>query len=250
MIDRWAQLASIAPRVANGLSNAPGINQLLRKALGLAPQREIPQFAVANFQEWARKHNVPDCSGQRDDGSNAAATDGREVILWVDTFNNYFRPGTSEAAFEVLTEAGFNVRAPQKHFCCGRPLYDFGMLDRAKKYLQRILNVLGPQIDSGIPIVVLEPSCASVFRDELVDLFPKDERAGRLRRQTFLLSEFLAKAPGYTPPKLSQKVLLHGHCHHKSLMKMNDEEAILRRMGVELTSLNAGCCGMAGPFWI
>ena len=248
MIDRWARLAAIAPRIANGLSSAPGVNQLLRKALGLAQQREIPQFAAASFQHWAKTRSVPDCDGQEIKGTEASANDGREVILWADTFNNYFRPGTSQAAFEVLTAAGFHVRVPQKHFCCGRPLYDFGMLDRAKKYLQRILHILGPQIDSGFPIVVLEPSCASVFRDELANLFPDDARADRLRRQTFLLSEFLAKAPGYQPPRLSEKVLLHGHCHHKSLMKMNDEEALLRKMGVELTSLDSGCCGMAGPF--
>ncbi len=248
MIDRWASLAAIAPRMANGLSNAPGVNQLLRKALGLAPQREIPRFADENFQHWARTRSVPDCGEHETQAGNVPASDGREVILWADTFNNYFRPGTSQAAWEVLTAAGFHVRVPQKHFCCGRPLYDFGMLDRAKNYLQRILNVLGPQIDSGLPIVVLEPSCASVFRDELTNLFPDDARADRLRRQTFLLSEFLAKAPGYQPPRLSGKVLLHGHCHHKSLMKMNDEEELLRKMGIELTSLDSGCCGMAGPF--
>ena len=248
MIDRWARLATIAPRIANGLSSAPGVNQLLRKALGLAKQREIPQFAVKSFQHWAKTRGVPDCDGQEITGTDVSANHGRGVILWADTFNNYFRPGTSQAALEVLTAAGFHVRVPQKHFCCGRPLYDFGMLNRAKKYLQRILHLLGPQIDAGLPIVVLEPSCASVFRDELANLFPNDARADRLRRQTFLLSEFLAKAPGYEPPRLSQKVLLHGHCHHKSLMKMNDEEALLRKMGVELTSLDSGCCGMAGPF--
>lgn len=245
MIDQWASLAAFAPRLANSISNAPGVNQILRKALGLAPQREIPQFAVSNFKQWARRHGVPDCSGQC--GQDAAGN-GRDVILWADTFNNYFRPGTGQAAHEVLKAAGFNVYVPQKHLCCGRPLYDFGMLGQAKRYLRRILQFLGPQIDAGIPIVVLEPSCASVFRDELVNLFPDNARAVRLRRQTFLLSEFLAKAPGYEPPQLSQKVLLHGHCHHKSVMKMNDEEALLRKMGVELKALDAGCCGMAGPF--
>jgi Fe-S oxidoreductase len=110
------------------------------------------------------------------------------------------------------------------------------------------LQVLGPQIDAGIPIVVLEPSCASVFRDELGNLFPGDARAERLRRQTFLLSEILAKTPDYRPPRLQKRVLLHGHCHHKAVMKMNDEEALLRKMGVELQTLDAGCCGMAGPF--
>jgi Fe-S oxidoreductase len=133
--------------------------------------------------------------------------------------------------------------------CCGRPLYDFGLLDRAKTYLQHVLHALGSEIDAGRPIIVLEPSCASVFRDELRNLFPDDPRADRLRRQTFLLSEFLEhQAPGYAPPRLARKVLLHGHCHHKALMKMTDEESLLRKMGAELESIDAGCCGMAGPF--
>jgi Fe-S oxidoreductase len=133
--------------------------------------------------------------------------------------------------------------------CCGRPLYDFGMLDLAKAYLLRILETLGPELDAGLPIVVLEPSCASVFRDELRNLLPNDPRAARLRNQTLLLSEFLEHhAPGYTPPQLPREVLLHGHCHHKALMKMDDEESLLRKMGAKLQTLDSGCCGMAGPF--
>ena len=99
---------------------------------------------------------------------------GREVILWADTFNNYFHPATSRAALDVLQAAGARVTVPRERLCCGRPLYDFGMLDRAKAYLQRVMDHLAPQIDAGVPIVVLEPSCASVFRDELRNLFPTD----------------------------------------------------------------------------
>jgi Fe-S oxidoreductase len=171
------------------------------------------------------------------------------VILWADTFNNYFHPETSRAALNVLQGAGFRVTVPQAHLCCGRPLYDFGLLDKAKEYLEKIMNVLGAQIKAGIPIVVLEPSCASVFRDELRNLFPRDVRAAKLRGQTFLFSEFLQRyAPGYTPPQLSGKVLLHGHCHHKSLMGLGDEESLLRKTGADLQSIDSGCCGMAGPF--
>jgi Fe-S oxidoreductase len=111
------------------------------------------------------------------------------------------------------------------------------------------MDALGAEIDTGSPIVVLEPSCASVFRDELRNLFPRDPRASRLRQQTFLLSEFLQnRAPGYAPPTLPEKILLHGHCHHKALMKMGDEESLLRRMGAEVQCPDTGCCGMAGPF--
>jgi Fe-S oxidoreductase len=97
-------------------------------------------------------------------------------------------------------------------------------------------------------MVVLEPSCASVFRDELRGLYPGNARAERLRNQTFLLSEFLERsAPEFRPP-LERGVLLHGHCHHKALMKMTDEESVLKKMGATVTSPDAGCCGMAGPF--
>ena len=169
--------------------------------------------------------------------------------MWADTFNNYFHPETSRAALEVLRAAGFRVTVPHLHLCCGRPLYDFGMLDRAKSYLRRILQALEAPINAGVPIVVLEPSCAAVFRDELRGLFPGDTLAARLRSQVFLLSEFLERhAPEYRPPHLSRAVLLHGHCHHKALMKWNDEESLLRKMGVDLESLDSGCCGMAGPF--
>ena len=242
-VDRWAKLASHAPGFANFLSNTPGCKQILRKALNIAPERNLPRVARSSFQRWARETKVPALTGG-DQGATRPA-----VILWADTFNNYFRPEVSRAAWEVLTHAGFEVRVSGKHFCCGRPLYDFGMLDRARQYLADILEGLGTQIDAGMPIVVLEPSCASVFRDELRNLFPGDARADRLRRQTFLLSEFLEHhAPGYQPPHLDRKVVLHGHCHHKALMKMKDEESLLRTMGASLQSLDAGCCGMAGPF--
>jgi Fe-S oxidoreductase len=123
------------------------------------------------------------------------------------------------------------------------------MIDQAKRYLARVLAALGPQIDAGLPLIVLEPSCASVFRDELRNLFPDDARAARLRSQTFLLSEFLERhAPDYQVPQLARKVLLHGHCHHKAVLKFGDQESLLRKMGVELESLDSGCCGMAGAF--
>jgi Fe-S oxidoreductase len=246
MIDRWAALGSKAPWLANFFSSAPGFRHALQGVLHLAPQRKMPQLARSTFQSWARKNLVPALGGAN---GSATASGKSDVILWADTFNNYFHPETSRAALEVLQGAGFNVIVPQIHLCCGRPLYDFGLLDRAKQYLERILSVLTAQITAGIPLVVLEPSCASVFRDELRNLFPLDLRAAKLRGQTFLLSEFLEHhAPGYTPPQLPGKVLLHGHCHHKSLMGLGDEESLFKKMGADLQSVDSGCCGMAGPF--
>jgi Fe-S oxidoreductase len=149
----------------------------------------------------------------------------------------------------VLEDAGFVVQIRSEHLCCGRPLYDFGMLDRAKQYLENVLDVLGEEIDAGTPIVILEPSCASVFRDELRNLLPENTRAMRLGSQTFLLGEFLERfRPDYRLPLLDREVLLHGHCHQKSVLSMSYDETLLRQMGVRLRTLDSGCCGMAGPF--
>jgi FAD/FMN-containing dehydrogenase/Fe-S oxidoreductase len=247
-IDRCARLASIAPHIANFLSHAPGFDDVLRSLLGLPKERRLPRFAKRTFQSWVRSRKRSAAQGLKSGGSPTGAGK-RTVILWPDTFTNYFHPEIGQAALEVLEEAGVQVQVPQSHLCCGRPLYDFGMLDHAKKYLTRIMQSLGAEIDAGLPIVVLEPSCASVFRDELRGLFPKDPRAARLREQTLLLSDFLhSRVPGYKPPKLQRKVLLHGHCHHKALMTVAAEEALLRKMGVELESPDSGCCGMAGAF--
>jgi len=128
-------------------------------------------------------------------------------------------------------------------------LYDFGMLDRAADYLRRVMRALGPEIDKGRPIVVLEPSCASVFRDELRNLFPTEPRAIQLSSQTFLFGEFLTQhAPGYQPPRLSERVLLHSHCHERAVLKSGADATLFRQMGADVQTLDAGCCGMAGPF--
>jgi FAD/FMN-containing dehydrogenase/Fe-S oxidoreductase len=249
MIDAWGHLASFAPGIANFLGRAPGLSHLVRGALHLAPERQIPMFSRTTFQRWHRKHRGSAQKHAIERGSVNPAVSRGKVILWTDTFNNYFHPETSQAALDVLEDAGFDVAVPTQRLCCGRPLYDFGMLDKAKAYLRRILEALGEQIDAGVPMIVLEPSCASVFRDELHNLFPTEARASRLGSQTFLLSEFLEHhAPRYRPPRLSRKILLHGHCHQKSLMRMNNDESLLRKMGVDLQPVDSGCCGMAGAF--
>jgi FAD/FMN-containing dehydrogenase/Fe-S oxidoreductase len=241
-IDRWARLASAAPGTANFIGRAPGFRELLELILELAPQRQLPQFARLSFRRWAQRHR-PGLFVRK------PSADRPQALLWVDTFNNYFHPETSQAAVEVLEQAGFAVKCPRDVLCCGRPLYDFGMLTEAKRYLTKIMEALGEEIDAGLPFVVLEPSCASVFRDELRNLFPRDARAKRLQQQTFLLSEFLENhVSRYGPPQLRGKVLLHGHCHHKALMKMRDEESLLRRTGATVDCPDTGCCGMAGPF--
>jgi len=231
-IDVWAGLGSKMPRMANGFMQMLP----LRTVLGVSAKREFPPLAPQTFRSWFRH-------------ARAAKAKGEPVLLWPDTFNNYFFPDTAKAAAAVLQAAGFEVRVPRKVLCCGRPLYDWGMLDRAKRLLLEIVDALRSEIEQQIPIVVLEPSCASVFRDEVINLFPKDDRARALSQQTFLLSEFLQKkAPHFELPRLPRKALVHGHCHHKSIMKMTDEEAVLSRMGVDYYAPAPGCCGMAGAF--
>ena len=150
---------------------------------------------------------------------------------------------------EVLEAAGLRVTIPRSVLCCGRPLYDYGMLDLARRTLRQILHVLRDEIESGVPVIVLEPSCAAVFRDELIALFPDDENARRLSAQTYVLAEFLRKkAPEFRTPALARRAILQGHCHQRAIMKMSDEEEILRRMGLEVTTPEPGCCGMAGAF--
>jgi Fe-S oxidoreductase len=169
--------------------------------------------------------------------------------VWADTFNNYFFPETAQAATEVLESAGFQVKVPMRHLCCGRPLYDYGFLDLAKGYLRKIMKTLRKDIEAGVPLVVLEPSCATVFRDELGNLFPKDPLAKKLKEQTLVLSELLEKkAPDFKVPRLARRAVVQGHCHHKSVIRFDDEKKLLDKIGLDYKLLSSGCCGMAGSF--
>jgi Fe-S oxidoreductase len=235
-IDLWARFASKAPFLANLPTQLPVLRNLAKWAVGMPQQRKVPAFASQTFRSWFAKRI-------------AKNPQGSSVLLWPDTFNNYFHPDTAKSAVEVLEAAGFHVRLPRRILCCGRPLYDFGLLDRAKRLLGQTLDTLEAELKAGIPIVVLEPSCAAVFRDELLNLFSKDERAQKLSQQTLLLSEFLEKEAKHFPlPKLKRKALIHGHCHHKSVMGMTAEESVLKNMGMDFYAPAFGCCGMAGSF--
>lgn len=232
----WARLASNAPGLVNLATQLPFLRDIAKLVAGMPRERSIPAFAPQTFRDWFARRAVVN-------------RDAPPVLLWPDTFNNYFLPATAKAGVEVLEAAGFQVILPETSLCCGRPLYDFGMLDRAKSMLLDILDVLEPEIEAGISVVVLEPSCASVFRDELLNLFPADARARRLSQQTLLLSEFLAKkAQHFELPRLERRALVHSHCHHKSVMQMADQESVLRRMGLDYYAPAPGCCGMAGAF--
>lgn len=238
-MDRWAHLASAAPALANLPLRTPSVSTIIKSMLRVAPQRELPRFAPKSFRA------IFSSAKPALNGSNR-----KDVLLWADTWNNYFHPQALIAAAKILNTSGNNVKISPKHVCCGRPLYDFGFLDEARRYLRQILTQFAPQIDAGLPVVMLEPSCASVFQDELINFFPKDERAIRLSRQTVMLSEMLAhNTHSWQPPQLAgRRVVVHGHCHQKALMTMEDEIHLLRATGAQVVLLDSGCCGMAGPF--
>lgn len=235
-IGLWSQWAGHAPTVANFLTQTPGLRAIAKWAAGMEPKRKIPPFAPQSFQQWFAARQVRNAGAER-------------VVLWPDTFINYFQPEVGRAAVEVLEQAGFQVEVPREKVCCGRPLFDYGYLDTAKRWLRHVLQTMRPAIESGSPLVVLEPSCAATFRDELVNLFPNNEDAKRLRSQTLLLSEFLEqKAPQYRIPRMQRQAVLHGHCHHKAVMGMDAERKVLQKMGLEVNAPDSGCCGMAGAF--
>ena len=235
MIGRWAPLAAALPGLTNLVTQTPGLASIAKAVAGIAPERDIARFAPRSFRKLYARH------------ASKAAGDQR-VMLWPDTFNNYFHPETAMAAVRVLEHAGYRVEIPSLRLCCGRPLYDFGLLDQAKQQLRDILDALRPAIDAGVPLVGLEPACLAVFRDEMVNLFPNDAQALKLAKQTYLFSEFLNKVARYKPPALKMKALVHGHCHQKAVVGMADEVALLGAMGLDFDLLDSGCCGMAGSF--
>ena len=223
-IGEWAPLAAKMPRLANLLS------PFARGLAGVARQRSLPTFASHTFRSQFKKRG-----GET------------PVVLFDDTFNNHFRPQTAAAAQTLLERAGCAVALPSQHVCCGRPYYDFGMLDEAKASLERVLETLAPQLERGLPVVVLEPGCLSVFRDEMAKLFPGDARAVRLAGAATSLSELLLKVDARLPA-LDARVLMHGHCHQKALWGTQADAEILKRCGVEAFAPDTGCCGMAGSF--
>jgi FAD/FMN-containing dehydrogenase/Fe-S oxidoreductase len=232
-----ARLASYAPSIANLLAHAPLMADLAKKALAIHPDRELPRFAQQTFRSWFERRKAPGASM-------------REVVLFPDTFTNFLEPHVAIAAVEVLERAGFRVIVPRDELCCGRPLYDQGMLERAKARLREVMDALDPFVAVGIPIVGLEPSCILTFRDELPSLFSEDPRAEAIASSVFMLDEFLVRhAPDFAPPKRRRRTLVQGHCHQKAIAGVENEVTLLSHAaGAQLEVLDAGCCGMAGAF--
>ena len=153
-IDLWMRAASHVPGLVNLTTQLPGLSGLAKLAAGIPTQRRIPAFAPQTFKDWWEQQS-PRRDGRirpsRRQGQGAQFRKESPVLLWADTFNNHFLPATAKAAVEVLEAAGFDVSVPRAHLCCGRPLYDVGMLDRAKALLLQIMDELLPEIEAPRP---------------------------------------------------------------------------------------------------
>jgi FAD/FMN-containing dehydrogenase/Fe-S oxidoreductase len=233
-IDWWASLASLTPRLVNGLSSFTPLAAPLQWCLGIAPRRRLPRFATQTFQRWMRTH--------------PPRSEGRPVVLWSDTFTNHFHPAVGRAAVAVLESLGYHVIVPPQT-CCGRPLYDFGLLESAREHLDDVFATLAETAPAEVPIVVLEPSCFAVFQDEARALSNDRPIARALSERAVLFDSFIA---GHLErgelPATSGEVLAHVHCHQRAMVGIEPTSRALGAAGLEARVLDAGCCGMAGSF--
>jgi Fe-S oxidoreductase len=235
LIDQASRVASQIPELVNFVTHAPGMARAAKLAAGMAPAREIPRFAPLTLQRWWRDRGGTD------------NPHGPRVVLWPDTFNNYFHTDVGVACVEAIEAAGWQVVLPDGHVCCGRPLYDYGFLGLAQRYLRRTLDVLRADIREGTPVVGMEPSCLAVFKDELTGMLPHDDDAARLAGNAMHFAEFFERHE-IPVPRLERQALVWGHCHHKATGGMDPEHALLRRMGVDIQPVSGGCCGLAGSW--
>ena len=233
-----ARVAAVAPAAVNAVAHTRGLSTALKAIGGIDPHRDIPRFATRPFTaEFA------------DPRPRSADAPRGTVVLWPDTFTNNFDTGIARAALEVLEAAGFAIEVPRRAVCCGLTWISTGQLDVAKRVLTRTLDVLRPALRHGIPVVVLEPSCAAVFRSDLPELLNGDEDAHRLSELTRTLGEVLGeRAPDWRPPRLPLEAIVQPHCHQHAIFGMAGDKGALSSAGVDATILDAGCCGLAGNF--
>jgi FAD/FMN-containing dehydrogenase/Fe-S oxidoreductase len=227
-IHRWARLADSAPWLANFGAGNP----VAKWIAGVDQRRDMPRF-----ERSFRKQFRP------------GRTSGDRVMLWPDTFNNHFRPATAMAAARLLEGAGYQVSIPDRHLCCGRPLYDWGYLEEAKALWEETFSALRNAIAQQIPVIGLEPACTSSFKDELVSLFPDREEARKLSKQVVHITDFvLANFDRFRAPQSGGSAVVQAHCHHHAVIGFQSELDLLDRLGIEVDRPPQGCCGMAGAF--
>ena len=238
-LPRYAPLASRFAPLANLLQD------IGKTGLGFASQRSLPKWRSDSF--LARSSAAP------------AHDAAKEVVLLVDTFNNYFEPGNAHAALAVLEAAGYRVHIArasggERPLCCGRTFLASGLVDEARAEARRMLHALEPYLEDGIPVVGLEPSCLYTLRDEFKSMLPGAE-ADALAARAFLFEEFLAAEhkAGSLNLKLNalpqKKALLHGHCHQKAFGAMSAVQQVLGLVPeLNIGTVESSCCGMAGAF--
>ena len=231
-----ALLAARAPGLVNAAGRAPVLGRAIKQAGGIDQHRELPLFAGERFTHW---------HAQR--GSRPG---GKKVILWPDTFTNSVHPAVGRAAVAVLEDAGFTVEVPARPVCCGLTWISTGQLGMARRMLARTLRVLRPALQAGTQVVVLEPSCAAVFRSDAAELLGSDD-ARLLAGQTRTLAEILTEAGWHTParPVVGRRAAIaQVHCHQHAIMGFDADAKLLQACGVDLDVLDSGCCGLAGNF--
>ncbi len=245
--------------MVNLAGRTPGLSSLAKRAGGIDSQRDLPRFARQRFTAWyARRHRTPAVPSASSPGISPP-DDRRRVILWPDTFSNNFHPEVAKAAVAVLEQAGFSVDVPARPLCCGLTWISTGQLRMARRMLRRTIRALRPDLRAGVPVVVLEPSCAAVFRADAAELLGSDD-ARLLAERTRTLAELLVEA-GWQPDGLLEGLSREGesgarnhraiaqvHCHQHAIMGFDPDTEILRRCGVDVDVLDTGCCGLAGNF--
>jgi Fe-S oxidoreductase len=215
---------------------APGLARLAKRAGGIDTRRPLPRFAPQTFRAWF--------------ATRTGARTGSPVLLWVDTFTDYFTPEVGQAAVRVLEAAGYAVDIPGEPVCCGLTWISTGQLDGARRQLRRSLSALAPALRSGTPVVGLEPSCTAVLRGDITELLPDDPRARQARAATLTLAELLAGGERWVPPDLAgMRAVAQPHCHHHAVMGWHADSALLARAGADVTAVG-GCCGLAGNFGV
>ncbi|MGW1068315.1 FAD-binding and (Fe-S)-binding domain-containing protein [Streptomyces aureus] len=236
----WARLSRIAPGLVNTVLHAPGLARAGKRLAGVDEARSAPLFAAQSFQQW----------WQSPGGEEPDPADPRTVVVWPDTFSNYFHPSIAVSAVRVLEDAGFRVAVPAGPVCCGLTWISTGQLPLAQKVLRHTLGVLRPYLEAGTPVVGLEPSCTAVFRSDAPELMPADQDVQRLAGQVRTFAEHLVhQAPGdWRPPRLSRRATVQTHCHQHAVMKFDADRELMRRAHLDADVLDEGCCGLAGNF--
>lgn len=237
------------PRLINVALSLPLLGGAIRRAVGVDPQRSLPRLAVKSFRrQFTRLHDeLPSYSGSHFHWFGQQ--DAPKVVLWADSFNGHYRPQVLEAALKVLCRQDLSVGVAQKHFCCGRPLYEYGLLDDARDRLTNILDNFYPHLPADASIVVLEPACLSVFKDELLSLLGDDPRAVDLASRVCTLADCL-QTRNISFEKKFGNALLHLHCHQKAIHDNTVERQLLAQCFDTVTEPEPGCCGMAGSFGV